>query len=121
MVNVLTLFGMPVDGAAFDEYFATKHRPLLLQVPNVDQLVINRIAGAASGESPFFLIVELRFPSEKAMQEGLNSEAGQAMARDYGNFASGGVTVLFSQATTQALDIGTTVPHKPRQPNGPAG
>ena len=120
MVNVLALFGMPIDGAAFDEYFAKKHRPLLLQVPNVDQLVINRIAGAASGESPFFLIVELRFPSEKAMQEGLNSEAGQAMARDYGNFASGGVTVLFSQSTTQALNLGTAVPDEPRQPNGPA-
>jgi uncharacterized protein (TIGR02118 family) len=121
MVNVLTLFGMPVDQAAFDDYFATKHRPLLLQVPNVDQLVINRIAGAASGESPFFLIVELRFPSEKAMEEGLNSEAGQAMARDYGNFASGGVTVLFSQTTTLAPDIVTALPDKPRQPNGPAG
>ena len=121
MVNVLTLFGMPVDRAAFDEHFEDKHQALLRQVPNVDQLVINRIAGAASGESPFFLIVELRFPSEKAMQEGLNSEAGQAMARDYGNFASGGATVLFSEATTQGLGTGTTDPDKPRQPNGPAG
>ena len=32
------------------------------------------------GESPFALIVELGFPSEEAMQQGLNSEAGQAMA-----------------------------------------
>jgi uncharacterized protein (TIGR02118 family) len=121
VVNVLTLFGMPVDRAAFDEYFANKHQHLLLQIPNVDQLVINRIAGSASGASPYSLIVELRFPSEKAMQEGLNSEAGQAMARDLANFASGGVTVLFSQATTQPLDFGTTVLAKPRQPNGPAG
>ena len=103
MVNVMALFGMPLDLAVFDEYFAAKHQPLLLHVPNVEQLVINRIAGAASGESPFYLIVELHFPSEQAMQEGLNSEAGQAMASDMGNFASGGVTVLFSQVTTQAL------------------
>jgi uncharacterized protein (TIGR02118 family) len=106
MVSVLTLFGIPVDRSAFGDYFATEHHALLLQVPNVDQLVINHIAGAASGEPPFFLIVELRFPSEKAMQEGLNSEAGQAMARDYGNFASGGATVLFSTVTTQAPGVG---------------
>jgi uncharacterized protein (TIGR02118 family) len=103
MVSLLTLLGMPVDRAAFGDYFANEHQALLLQVPNVDQLVINHIAGAADGESPFFLIVELRFPSEKAMQAGLNSEAGQAMARDYGNFASGGATVLFSKVTTKAM------------------
>ncbi len=28
------------------------------------------------------------------MQEGLNSDRGQAVARNYGHFASGGVTVL---------------------------
>jgi uncharacterized protein (TIGR02118 family) len=92
---------MPVDQVAFDEYFVASHQPLLLRVPHVEQMVINRIAGAASGESTFYLIVELHFPSEQAMQEGLNSEQGQAMARDMGNFASGGVTVLFSQVTTQ--------------------
>ena len=103
MVKVFALFGTPVDRAAFDEHFTAKHQPLLDRVPRVERLVVNRIAGAVTGESPFYLIVELEFPSEEAMQEGLNSEAGQAMARDFGQFASGGVTVVFSQATMHSV------------------
>ena len=52
---------------------------------------------------PYHLISELGFASETAMQEGLNSDAGQAMAKDMANFASGGVTVLFAHATTEKL------------------
>ncbi len=103
MVKVLALFGAPRDEAAFDSYFEAKHRPLLQQLPNLERLVMNRIAGAAVGESPFYLVVELQFASEKEMQAGLNSEVGQAMARDFGQFASGGVTLLFSQATEHPL------------------
>ena len=99
MVNVLVLFGFPVDRAAFDEYFSVNYRPMLARVPRVVRTLENRVAGAAKGEPPFYLIVELHFESQEAMQEGLNSEAGQAMARDLANFASGGVTVLFSQTT----------------------
>ncbi len=103
MVNVLALFGAPSDQEAFDEYFAVHHRPLLIKLPNVKRLVVNRIAGSAAGESPFYLITEMEFASEEAMQEGLNSEVGQTMARDFARFASGGVTVLFSESTTLPL------------------
>jgi hypothetical protein len=49
-----------------------------------------------------YLVVELEFSSEKMMRNGLNSELGQTMAKDFSNFASGGVTVLLchSQATS---------------------
>ncbi len=59
---------------------------------------INKVAGAVVGESPFHLVVELLFLSEEAMQEGLNSDEGQTMARDLANFASGGVTILLCHA-----------------------
>jgi len=37
------------------------------------------------------------------MRQGLNSQAGQAMAKDMSNFASGGITILFAQATAEIL------------------
>ena len=37
------------------------------------------------------------------MQEGLNWAAGQDMAQDLSNFASGGVSMVFAQATTENL------------------
>ena len=100
MIKVLILFATPLSEDEFYRYFRATHLPLLEAVPHVERLTVNRVAGAAIGESPFALIVELEFPSEEAMQQGLNSDAGQAMARDYPAFASGGVTVLFCQGLT---------------------
>jgi uncharacterized protein (TIGR02118 family) len=101
MVKVLVLFGVPLEPEAFDRHFEASHRPLVLQVPNLERLVVHHIAGAVQGETPFRLIVELEFDSDESMQEGLNSEAGQAMARDLSRFASGGVKVLFSHPTVE--------------------
>ena len=98
MFSVLTLFGPPVDASDFHRHFEKAHRPLLQQVPHAQRHVIHWIAAAAEGVSPHHLIVELHFASEEDMQRGLNSEVGQAMARDLGNFASGGATVLFSRS-----------------------
>jgi len=100
MVRALVLFGPPEDEDAFFRHFEATHLPLIEAVPRVERSSATRVAGAAMGEPPYSLIVEIDFPSEEAMQEGLNSDAGQAMARDYPAFASGGVTVLFGQDLT---------------------
>lgn len=104
MVKTIILFGTPADQATFDRYFANNHRSVLLKVPNLQQLVVNRVAGTAKGDCPYCLIVEMHFASEKAMQTGLNSEVGQTMAKDFSKFASGGVMVLFSQSVVELLD-----------------
>jgi uncharacterized protein (TIGR02118 family) len=102
MVNVLLLFGNPIDRAAFNDYFERTHRPLLTRLPELDSLRINHVAGAITGESPFYLIIELEFRSEEVMRNGLNSESGKTMARDFSNFASGGVTVLLCNSSAPA-------------------
>lgn len=101
MVTALILFGLPRDERAFDAHFDRIHRPILGQLPNVERVAVNRVVDAAIGTAPYYLIVELQFPTEEAMQEGLNSNAGQSMARDFQAFASGGVTVLFCRPTTE--------------------
>ena len=103
MINVMILYGRPIESDAFDTYFTDIHQPLLLGIPNVEQMATNFVAGAAQGEPPYYLIVELQFDSEDAKQEGLNSEMGQAMARDLSQFASGEATILFTHATKQML------------------
>ena len=104
MVKALLLFGNPVDKGDFDGYFQKTSLPLLVQVPRVDDVLINRVAGAAIGDSPFHMIVELHFSSQEAMQEGLNSKIGQKMGGDFKNFASGGVTILFCQSNKPTSD-----------------
>lgn len=100
MVKVFVLFGKPVDREAFDQHFNNTHRELLATLPDLKVFRINRVAGAITGDSPFYLIVELEFSSEESMQIALNSESGQTMARDFSNFASGGVTVLLCDTKT---------------------
>jgi uncharacterized protein (TIGR02118 family) len=100
MVKVLILFGIPTDAGKFDEYFDGTHRALLKALPDVDQLIINRVAGVAVGDSPYHLIAEIQFQSEQQMQSSLNSEPGQAMARNYSKFSTGGTTVLFCQSNS---------------------
>ncbi len=94
MVKVLVLFGPPLDKESFDSYFKHTHLPLIAKLPNLQASRTNFVAGAVTGENTYHLIVELEFSSEEEMQNGLNSESGQIMARDFSNFASGGVTVL---------------------------
>jgi uncharacterized protein (TIGR02118 family) len=100
MIKVLFLFGSPLSEDAFYPYFRANHLQLLEAVPHVERLTVNQVAGVVIGESPYVLIAELEFLSEEDMQQGLNSDAGQAMARDYPEFASGGVTVLFCHGLT---------------------
>ncbi len=96
MDKVLILFGPPVDNAAFARYFEETHRPLLGELPHLGAVEANWVTGAVTGDLAVHLLVELSFPSEQALQDGLNSAAGQKMARDYPSFASGGVTILLS-------------------------
>ncbi len=97
MVKVLTLFGIPEDTDKFDEYFEDTHLALIKALPDVYQLIINRVAGVAVGDLPYYLIVEIHFQSDQQMQSSLISEPGLAMARNYSIFATGGTTVLFCQ------------------------
>lgn len=99
VVKVLILFGHPIDQEIFDHYFDQNHRKLIEQIPNLQASQINHVAGAVTGENPFYCIVELEFNTEKDMREGLNSKSGQLMASDFSNFASGGVSVLLCQTT----------------------
>ena len=94
MFSVLVLFGKPVDEGEFRDYFKQTHRPLISQLPNLKNSRANRVLGAVDGIASYYLTLELEFDSVEALQEGLNSDPGQAMAKDYQHFASGGVTVL---------------------------
>lgn len=113
MVKVLVLFGIPIDKDSFDRHFETAHCPLLKEIPELQAIGVSVVEGVVAGELPVYRIVELQFDSESAMQEGLNSEAGQTMASDFSAFATGGVTVLISRWTSYwPLDARPRAPHR---------
>jgi uncharacterized protein (TIGR02118 family) len=96
MYAVLILFGEPTDRARFARHVEDTHRPLLDGLPGAEAVDLKWVAGRLAGEMAVHLVIEVSYASEAALQESLNSPAGQDMARDYANFASGGVTILAS-------------------------
>ena len=98
MHKVLILFGPPVDAAAFARYFEESHRPILSGIPHAEAIELTWATESVAGELPLHLLVELLFATEQALHDGLNSDAGQEMARDYPSFASGGVTILIGKS-----------------------
>jgi uncharacterized protein (TIGR02118 family) len=98
VVKVIVLYGHPADPAAFDEHYATVHRPLVDKLPGLKQFEVCRVvATAEGGELPYYRIAELSFESQEAMQAALGSPKGQATTGDLPNFASGGATVLITE------------------------
>ena len=97
---ILTLFLEPKDAAAFDEYYLTKHAPLVKQLPgvvsySVSQGAITQLSGQAS---PYHLLSMIGFASMSALTSAVQSPAGVAVVADLKNFAPASSILIFSRA-----------------------
>jgi uncharacterized protein (TIGR02118 family) len=98
MVKVTVLYGPPTDPSAFEEYYASTHRPLVDKMPNMKRFEASHVVGTPDGgEPPYHRIAELWFESEETLQAAMGSDEGQATVGDLENFATGGVTVVISE------------------------
>jgi uncharacterized protein (TIGR02118 family) len=99
VVKVIVLYGHPTDPAAFDDHYASTHAPLANKMPGLQQFEVTRVVGTAEGgDLPYYRIAQLTFDSQEALEAALGSPEGQDTVADLPNFASGGATVLFTQA-----------------------
>ncbi len=74
------------------------HVPIAKKLPGLRAYEITRGSiGMLGGSSPYHLIAVLTFDSVNAIQAALVSPEGQATAADIGNFATGGVDILFAE------------------------
>jgi len=98
MAKVFALYKTPADPAAFDRYYRDVHVPIAKKIPGLRGYEVTRgEIGMLGGRSPYYLIAVLTFDSAAAVQAALTSPEGQATAADIGNFATGGVDVLFAE------------------------
>jgi uncharacterized protein (TIGR02118 family) len=97
-VKLVALYGPPTDVAAFERYYAETHVPLAHRLPGLLLVETARLLGTAEGDpAPYHRIAELWFADMAQFQAAATSPAGQALAADVPNFATGGVTVLVAQ------------------------
>ena len=94
MVHRLVVsYGQPDDPGAFDAYYRDAHTPLALAQPGLVRLSVGNPQPLDPRQSAPYLVAELDFDSEEAMQQTLASPEGRAAGADLGNFATGGFTI----------------------------
>jgi uncharacterized protein (TIGR02118 family) len=98
--RLLALYGHPTDTAAFDRHYTSTHVPLAKKLPGLRSYTLSHgQIGAADGKAPYHLVGELTFDSLADVQAALSSPEGAAAAGDLGNFATGGVTLVWYEVS----------------------
>jgi uncharacterized protein (TIGR02118 family) len=96
LIKLTVLYGHPTDPAAFEEYYANTHMPLVGKMAGIEKAETAKVVGSPDGPSDYYRMAELYFADQEAMGAALGSPEGQATTGDIGNFATGGATVLIS-------------------------
>ncbi|MGX4708297.1 EthD family reductase [Rhodococcus sp. DMF-1] len=100
MYRITIVYNQPTDSAAFDEYYATKHLPLVREIPNVKKFAVGRCEPLDGNPPAAYALAELYFESEDEAGRAFASPQGQSAAGDVANFATGGILLLFSNEDT---------------------
>jgi len=97
-VKLTVLYGHPDDPAAFEEYYANTHAPLVEKIPGLQRFEAARAVATPDGsELPYQRIAELYFEDIEQLQGSLASEEGQTTVADLQNFATGGATIFIAE------------------------
>jgi uncharacterized protein (TIGR02118 family) len=96
-VKLLALYTKPEDEAAFLEHYHSVHLPLVEKIPGLQKAVVNRIEkNLMGGEPPYFLIAELHFADQAALDAAMASPENRAAGKDVAGFAKGLITMLLA-------------------------
>lgn len=101
--TVVVLYNQPKDTVAFEKYYAATHVPLFAS--HAKEIGVTRAEllkfGTFSDGKPaaFYREADLRWDSQEAMEQGLESDGWKAVAADIAKVATGGFTVLIGMKT----------------------
>jgi uncharacterized protein (TIGR02118 family) len=98
MVRLLVLYGQPKDPAAFDRYYDAIHIPLARRMRGLKKWTIGKVIGTPDGtKSPYYYVADLFADSREEIEAILATPEGQAAVEDVPNYATGGVTFLYTE------------------------
>lgn len=99
MYIVTISYGQPHDQAAFDSYYAESHLPLVGQIPGVQSFAYGTCEALDGQPAAAYAQAVLTFADQQSAGAALGSPQGQAAAADFGNFATGGASMTFTQVS----------------------
>ena len=97
MVRLQVMYGHPRDPAAFDRYYYEVHLPIAKQIKGLKRWTVGKVSGTPDGKpSAYYYFADLFAESRAAMEKILASPEAQAAINDVPNFATGGVSFLYT-------------------------
>jgi uncharacterized protein (TIGR02118 family) len=97
MIKITVLYGAPKDPAAFEDYYAKTHMPMVYAVKGIAHVELAKPLPGPDGKPPaYYRVTELWFESMPAMQGVMALPEWKKIVEDVPNFASGGATILVS-------------------------
>lgn len=97
MVRLLVLYGHPRDPAAFDRYYRDVHLDIAKRMKGLRRWTIGKVQGTPDGQAgPYYYVADLYMESRAEFEALLASPEGRAAVADVPNYATGGVTFLYT-------------------------
>ena len=101
MIRLLILYGQPKDPEAFLKYYNEVHIPIAKKMKGLKGWTLGKVIGTPGNQpTPYFYVADLVADSRSAMEAILESPEGRAAVNDVPNFASGGVTFVYTDFET---------------------
>ena len=98
MVRLTVLYGMPENTEEFDRYYHEVHIPLAKTMKGLKKWQIAKVVPGPDGEkAPYYMQVDLFTDTLEDFAAILSSPEGKATVDDVPNFATGGVTFIWSE------------------------
>jgi uncharacterized protein (TIGR02118 family) len=98
MTRLLVLYGHPHDSEAFDKYYQEAHIPIAKRMQGLRRWTIGKVLGTPGGNPPpYYYVADLYMESREEFEQLLASPEGQAAVADVPNYATGGVTFLYTE------------------------
>ena len=98
MIRLLVLYGHPQDPAGFDAYYRDIHIPIARRMKGLKKWTVGKVQGTPGGEpSPYYYVADIFMESREDFERLLASPEGQAAVADVPNYATGGVTLLYTE------------------------
>ena len=98
MIRLLVLYGHPKDPAAFDKYYAEAHIPIAKKMKGLKKWTIGKVTGPPTGQpAPYYYVADIYRESREEFETLLASPEGQAAVADVPNYATGGVTFVYTE------------------------
>ncbi len=98
MAKLIALYKHPENKEAFDQHYFKVHGPLTAKIPGLQEMNVTKIVGSPmGGDGKYYLMCEMVYESQEAMQAGMRSLEGKASGKDLMSFAGDLVTLMIGE------------------------